>query len=181
MLLHDIGKGGYLYSRCGGTGPFYGHPDRGAAMCPGEIVRACGCGKKDRENIVTLMRWHDQKHPRNRTGDRSRLADAGRGEFPAASGGVKRADNLAQAPEFHYVGSMLDEAEALLRDMLRKKRCLQIRDRPWMENDLLALGYSGREIGQARTPFCSGSAPEKWQTNGQPLLAALQERGPLLP
>ena len=94
---------------------------------------------------------------------------------------VKRADNLAQAPEFHYVGSMLDEAEAVLEDILRKKRCLQIRDLAVDGNDLLALGYSGREIGQALHALLQRVAAGEMANERTALLAALQERGPLLP
>ena len=62
---------------------------------------------------------------------------------------VKRADNLAQAPEYRWVAEKIDAAEKLLDEMLRREPCLQLKDLAVNGNDLLALGYSGREIGLA--------------------------------
>ena len=179
MLLHDIGKVDTFTVDAAGQGHFYGHPDRSAAMS-GEICTRMRMRKKDRENIVTLICWHDRNIHVTEQGIGRALLTLGEENFRRLLE-VKRADNLAQAPEFHYVGSMLDEAEALLEDILRKKRCLQIRDLDVDGNDLLALGYSGREIGQALHALLQRVAAGEMANERTALLAALQERGPLLP
>ena len=62
MLLHDIGKVDTFTVDAAGSGHFYGHPQRSAAMAE-EICRRMRMRNADREEIVKLIRWHDRDIP----------------------------------------------------------------------------------------------------------------------
>ena len=61
---------------------------------------------------------------------------------------VKRADNLAQHPDYHDRQSVLDEAESILRAILEKDACFSLKHLAVDGNDLLSLGLRGKAIGQ---------------------------------
>ena len=87
---------------------------------------------------------------------------------------VKRADNLAQAPEYQWVSEKVDTAEKLLDEMLRREPCLQLKDLAVNGNDLLALGYSGREIGLALQRLLQAVVAGEIENRREVLLAALK-------
>ena len=147
MLLHDIGKVNTFTVDPRGQGHFYGHPIVSGEMAE-EICARLRMRKKDREDIVTLIRWHDKNIPLTEKGIGTAMLALGEENFRRLLE-VKRADNLAQAPEYRWVAEKIDAAEKLLDEMLRREPCLQLKDLAVNGNDLLALGYSGREIGLA--------------------------------
>ena len=87
---------------------------------------------------------------------------------------VKRADNLAQAPEYRWVAEKIDAAEKLLDEMLRREPCLQLKDLAVNGNDLLALGYSGREIGLALQRLLQKVVAGEIENRREALLTALR-------
>ena len=112
-----------------------------------EICARLRMRRKDREDIVTLIEWHDRDIPVTEKGIGSAVLQLGEENFRRLLA-VKRADNLAQAPEYRWVMRKIDLGEKLLYEMLQKKRCMLLKDLEVDGNDLMALGYSGREIGQ---------------------------------
>ena len=146
MLLHDIGKVKTFTIDSAGQGHFYGHPRVSADMAR-EICARLRMRRKDREDIVTLIEWHDRDIPVTEKGIGSAVLQLGEENFRRLLA-VKRADNLAQAPEYRWVMRKIDLGEKLLYEMLQKKRCILLKDLEVDGNDLMALGYSGREIGQ---------------------------------
>ena len=61
---------------------------------------------------------------------------------------VKRADNLAQHPDYHDRQGVIDEAETIIRTVLEKDACFSLKHLAVDGNDLLALGLRGKDIGQ---------------------------------
>ena len=112
-----------------------------------EICARLRMRRKDREDIVTLIEWHDRDIPVTEKGIGSAVLQLGEENFRRLLA-VKRADNLAQAPEYRWVMRKIDLGEKLLYEMLQKKHCILLKDLEVDGNDLMALGYSGREIGQ---------------------------------
>ena len=86
-----------------------------------------------------------------------------------------RADNLAQAPEYRWVAEKIDAAEKLLDEMLRREPCLQLKDLAVNGNDLLALGYSGREIGLALQRLLQKVVAGEIENRREALLTALRQ------
>lgn len=172
MLLHDIGKVNTFTVDSKGQGHFYGHPKVSGDMAV-EICDRLRMRKKDREDIVTLIRWHDRNIPITEKGIGSAVLALGEENFRRLLA-VKRADNLAQAPEYQWVSEKVDAAEKLLDEMLRREPCLQLKDLAVNGNDLLALGYSGREIGLALQRLLQAVVAGEIENRREVLLAALK-------
>ena len=172
MLLHDIGKVNTFAVDPKGRGHFYGHPKLSGDMAEEICTRLRMC-KKDREDIVTLIRWHDRNIPITEKDIGLAILALGEENFRRLLE-VKRADNLAQAPEYRWVSEKIDAAEKLLDEMLRREPCLQLKDLSVNGNDLLALGYSGREIGLALQRLLRQVVAGEIENRREALLAALK-------
>ena len=66
-----------------------------------------------------------------------------------ALGAVKRADNLAQHPDYRDRLTEIAKAEEIARELLARQACFSLRDLAADGNDVMALGYRGAEIGTA--------------------------------
>lgn len=179
MLLHDIGKVNTFTEDERGQMHFYGHPKVSAAMAE-DICTRLRMRKKDREDIVTLIAWHDRDIPVTEKGIGSAVRALGEENFRRLLA-VKRADNRAQAPEYRWVCQKIDRAEEILEELLRKKQCLCLKDLAVNGNDLLALGYEGREIGAALEWLLEGVIAGEMDNKRDALLAALAKKDLLLP
>lgn len=174
MLLHDIGKVKTFTVDDGGQGHFYGHPGVSADMAE-EICRRLRMRRQDREDIVTLIRWHDRSIPVTEKGIGSAVLELGERNFRRLLQ-VKRADNLAQAPEFRGILEKIDRAEELLNRMLSEKRCLQLKDLAVNGKDIMALGYSGRAVGEVLQRLLEGVISGEMENRREALLASLTEK-----
>ena len=179
MLLHDIGKVNTFTEDERGQMHFYGHPKVSAAMAE-DICTRLRMRKKDREDIVTLIAWHDRDIPVTEKGIGSAVRALGEENFRRLLA-VKRADNRAQAPEYRWVCQKIDRAEEILEELLRKKQCPCLKDLAVNGNDLLALGYEGREIGAALEWLLEGVIAGEIDNKRDALLAALAKKNLLLP
>ena len=171
-LLHDIGKVKTFTIDSAGQGHFYGHPRVSADMAR-EICARLRMRRKDREDIVTLIEWHDRDIPVTEKGIGSAVLQLGEENFRRLLA-VKRADNLAQAPEYRWVMRKIDLGEKLLYEMLQKKRGILLKDLEVDGNDLMALGYSGREIGQTLQRLLRSVIAGEIENQREKLLAYLR-------
>lgn len=174
MLLHDIGKVDTFTVDAAGSGHFYGHPQRSAAMAE-EICRRMRMRNADREEIVKLIRWHDRDIPVTEKGIGSAVSALGEVSFRRLLQ-VKRADNLAQAEQFRWVGEKITAAEEILQELLQKKSCLQLKDLAINGHDLLARGYAGREVGAALQSLLQMVIGGEIENTREALLSALPKK-----
>ncbi len=174
MLLHDIGKVNTFTVDAERQGHFYGHPQVSADMAE-DICTRLRMRKKDREDIVTLIAWHDRDIPVTEKGIGSAVRALGEENFRRLLS-VKRADNRAQAPEFSWVQQKIDQAEAILETLAQKNSCLHRKDLAVKGNDLTALGYTGREIGAALEWLLESVIAGEIENDRASLLTALAKR-----
>ena len=145
MLLHDMGKPACFTVDDGGIGHFYGHDSRGAELA-GEICRRLRFDKKTTQRIELLIGWHDRDIPRNKKSLSRALRQIGE-EALRQLCRVKRADNLAQAPEFCWVQREIDQAEEIIAELLEQESCFTIKQLAVGGRDLMELGLQGPAIG----------------------------------
>lgn len=88
---------------------------------------------------------------------------------------VKRADNLAQALAFLGRQKEIDALEALLQQTLEAEECFSLKRLAVNGDDLLLLGYRGRQIGQALQKLLDAVIDGKLPNEKAALLAALAE------
>lgn len=147
MLLHDLGKPA-CFTMDEKGGHFYGHPQRSAELAR-EIMRRLRFDKRSQQRIETLIEWHDRDIPRTEKGIRRALHAVGE-EGLRQLIAVKRADNLAQHPDWRAVMQKeIDRAEEIMERLLKEENCFRISQLAVSGRDLMALGLRGQEIGAA--------------------------------
>ena len=174
MLLHDLGKPACMTLDEAGEGHFKGHAAVSCTMSR-TILQRLRFDKRSAERILTLVKRHDAPiEPTERAVRRllNRLGEEGARQLLQ----VKRADNLAQAPAYHGRQREIDALETLLQSVLDQEECFSLRQLAVNGDDLLALGYQGKAVGEALqfllNQVLDGATPNEKTA----LLAALQKK-----
>lgn len=146
-LLHDIEKPACFTRDEAGVGHFYGHAARSAETADA-VLRRLKAPNALRERVVLLVRAHmtmPEPTPNAVRRCLSRLGTEAFDELLAlqeADMGGKEGKCCADAPDFGVL-------RAMAREILAQNDCLRLRDLAVNGHDLIALGYRGRQIGDA--------------------------------
>ncbi|WP_409968568.1 HD domain-containing protein [Bengtsoniella intestinalis] len=144
-LLHDVGKVKTFTVDEGGIGHFYGHPDVGYPMAE-QMLRRLKVDTITREQVVMLVKWHDRGILPTEKAVKKALRKLGVEQFTNLLK-LKRADNLAQHPDYHGRQQELDVLEEILAKVLEEKQCFSLQHMAVNGHDLMDLGYKGQAIG----------------------------------
>ena len=144
-LLHDVGKPMCFTLDETGVGHFYGHGALSRDTADA-ILRRMKCSNEFRETVVRLVEWHDRDIPRTDRSVRRALRQLGEEDFRRLLR-LKRADNLAQAPEYRSRVQTWDAVEDILEDLLAADACFSLRQLAVNGGDVMRLGVTGRPIG----------------------------------
>ena len=171
-LLHDIGKPASMTMGEDGQAHYHGHAALSADMADA-VLRRLKAPTALREQVVTLIAKHmtlpepDKKYLRRWLG---KLGP----ETMDALLALQEADTLAtgtthdaELARFSAVRTLLDEIQA-------ENACLSLRDLALNGHDLMALGYSGKAIGQTLNFLLNLVLEEQCENSRQALLAALK-------
>lgn len=145
-LLHDVGKVDCFTVDEQGTGHFYGHP-KDSARKADEMLRRLKCSNELRFTVVRLVEWHDKVFPQTEKSVRRALMQLGEEDLRRLIA-IKRADNLAQAPEFHGTQARIDAFEAIMEQLLAEKVCFSRKDLTVNGKDITAIGHQGKVVGE---------------------------------
>ena len=146
MLLHDIGKPNTFALGEDGQGHFYGHAKESVRLA-GEILRRLRYSNALREQVVTLIRYHDSVLEEDRI--RRWLNKLGEETFFDLLA-VQRADTAGLASAYCTRMEGFAKLEKLAKEILAEAPCLQIRDLAVNGHDLMALGLTGKAIGSVQ-------------------------------
>ena len=145
MLLHDIGKPQMKTTDEKGD-HFKGHAKVSADIAL-EILKRLKYDNKTISTVTNLIFHHDDRlynAPQNIKNHASKYGF----EFLYLLDEVSRADILAQNPETTDRFSVCDEYVEKLKKLEKENLCLKISDLAVDGNDLISLGYKGKEIGE---------------------------------
>lgn len=171
VLLHDVGKPRCFTVDDDGNGHFYGHPEISRALAD-DMLRRLKCPTEFREAVVRLVAWHDRNIPRTDRGLRRALRALGEEDLRRLIL-VKRADNLAQAPEYRGVQREIDRAEEILASLLAADACFSLKQLAVNGRDLMELGLSGPEIGRTLKALLDSVVDGKLPNDRASLLEAV--------
>ncbi len=147
MLLHDLGKPDTFTVDEQGAGHFYGH-FRESVRKADAITHRLKFDHHSRRQILTLVERHDAELALSGKSVRRNLARYGE-ELLRLLLKVKRADNLAQAPEYRTRQELIGQWEQLLNVELAAGNCFSLKQLAVKGNDLLSLGMRGKTVGDA--------------------------------
>lgn len=174
MLMHDIGKPLVHTTDENGIDHFKMHPQKSADIAH-KVTGALKLDTKSRNRIRALVLEHDDRIPATKRSVRRFLSKYDE-EFFADYIQVRRADTLAQSEYFRKEKlNELDEIEAVAKQICEDKLCLHLNDLAVNGGDLMGLGYSGKQIGEALRFLLSEVVDEKVTNDKQSLTAYLKE------
>ena len=172
-LLHDLGKPASFTLDEQGEGHFHGHAAISAELA-NEILHRLKAPTALRERVVLLiekhMVWLEVTKPAIRRWI-SRLGIEAMQQLmilQEADTGGKGTENPKDNPYFSGIA-------ALIREILAEDACLQIKDLAVNGHDLMALGLSGKTIGQMLNRLLELVLDEEIQNEKAALLARVQE------
>lgn len=148
-LLHDVAKPEMFRIYPDGTGHFKGHPQRGAEKSR-EIMKRLRFSNADIERVCHTIYLHDDFREMKESGAKTQLikmcSEHGV-EFVRSSIKLVRADAQGKHPSFiDEEFERTDIAEKLLEEITEENVCLNVGDLKINGNDIVALGFEGREI-----------------------------------
>lgn len=146
MLLHDIGKPQMKTTDENGQDHFKGHAKISADMAY-EILKRLRYDNKT-ISVVTKLIFHHDDRMYNAPQNVKKHASKYGFDFLHLLDEVSRADILAQTPELSDRISLCDKYIEELTNLEKENPCLKISDLKVDGNDLISLGYSGKEIGR---------------------------------
>lgn len=174
MLLHDLGKPDTFTVDETGAGHFYGH-FRESVRKAEAIMERLRFDHRSRQQILTLVERHDSELALSDRAVRRNLARYGE-ETLRLLLRVKRADNLAQAPEFRARQELIAQWEQLLDLEIASGRCFSLKQLAVKGNDLASLGMRGKQIGDTLEELLALVIDEKLPNDRAVLLAYAKER-----
>ena len=145
-LFHDAGKPAVFSVDENGVGHFYGHADVSRGLAASALHRL-RCDNAAIAMADLLIRYHDTPIECTPKAVRRALGKLTPEGFLALMQ-LKRADNLAQSPEFRSRQKEIDALAQLAEQIQAEAQCFRLKDLAINGHDLLALGYlPGRKLG----------------------------------
>lgn len=146
LLFHDSGKPS-TFSMKEGEGHFYGHAKESAHFAD-EALRRLKADNKTRERVTLLIAYHDYPVVLEEKAVSRLVRKIGKESFLQLTE-VKKADSSALHPIFveERIRS-IDTWKGIFLAMEARQAPFSLKDLKIDGNDLIALGFSGREIGE---------------------------------
>ncbi len=152
LFFHDIGKPIVAHFDEKGEQHYYGHPKKSAELTE-EIMTRLRFDNETKNNVVTLVALHDSPIMVNNNTypDKKRLkkimSKIGKEEILDLIH-IKYCDNSAQNPEYFRGEDFYNTTYSMIDEILNQQECFSIKDLKINGNDLIKLGYKGKQIGK---------------------------------
>ena len=174
-FLHDIGKPSSFFTDEKGTGHFYGHPAVSAEMAE-KILARLKYDNVTRCRVITLVKEHDRIIEPTETAVKRALSRLTPEVFFNLLA-IKRADNLAQSPNYRDRLETYDTIEAMAQDILEKNECISVAALAVNGSDLIALGMKpGKEIGEMLSHLLEQVIRGKLENEQEELLSYVKKK-----
>jgi len=146
-LLHDVGKVDTFFRDENGRGHFYGHASAGAEKAD-HILRRLKAPTVLREEAVAVISLHMTRLEEDEKILKRRLSRLGWDTVERLLL-LQEADMGSKGTGENSDPEQFDRVRALLDKLRRDNVCLRLKDLAVNGHDMMALGYRGREIGEA--------------------------------
>ena len=167
-LLHDTGKIAVFTRDETGRGHFYGHARKSAEIAEG-VLRRLKAPTALREQAVLLIDKHMTKLPPDKKQLRRWVSRLG-WETLEALLTLQEADMGSKGVGEDEDFSQFSRIRAILEEIRKEDACLRVKDLAIDGNDLLALGYQGKAIGETLNALLEQVLDETLPNDRQTLL-----------
>lgn len=173
-LLHDAGKPQCFAIGDDGLGHFYGHAAKSTSIADSVLGRL-RFDNASRERIVRLVRYHDMPITAERKRIKRLMSKHGE-EAARQLIALHRADACGQSALCEPRLAVFDEAAGLIDELLAEETCFALKDLSIKGEDVMALGFRGREVGKALQACLDAVLDERIHNDRDELLAFLKRR-----
>ena len=172
-FFHDCAKPQCFSLDENGVGHFYSHASLSAETALKTMKRL----KLDNftvDRVFKLVKIHDSPIEETEAAIKRKLNKYGKDVLKDLVA-LQRADNLGQSPEFRFRQKHFDELEKLVDNVLEKQECFSVRSLNVDGNDMKAMGFSGRQIGNALTFLVEAVIDGKVENSKNELISFIEE------
>lgn len=152
LLFHDIGKPACATFDEKGEMHFYSHPKKSAEITE-SIMTRLRFDNDTKNKVVTLVKFHDSpitvqegNYPDRRRIKRIMSQIGEKLIYDLIE--IKRCDNSAQNPDYYRGDEFYGKTLEMIDEIIGEKECFSVKDLKINGNDLLRMGYKGKEIGE---------------------------------
>lgn len=152
LFFHDIGKPLVAHFDEKGEQHYYGHPKKSAEMTE-KIMTRLRFDNDTKNQVVTLVAFHDSPIMVNDNvlPDKKRLkrimSQIGK-DLIFDLMHVKYCDNSSQKPEYFRGEEFYKKSYDMINEILNKQECFSRKDLKINGNDLISMGFNGKDIGK---------------------------------
>ena len=173
-LLHDIGKVSTFTRDETGRGHFYGHASAGAELAE-QVLLGLKAPNRLRCQVVELIGAHMTRLQPDKKQLRRQLSRLGWEQLEREFW-LQQADMSSKGVTEPGEGEIFPEIRRLLEEIRREDSCLKVTDLAVNGEDLMALGYQGRQIGERLHWLLEQVLEETLPNDRQALLLAAKEK-----
>ena len=175
MLLHDLGKPAVcVYDHAAGKARYGGHQAASVELAKNILPRLRFDSESTRR-ILWLVEHHDRLFDPTEKSIRRMLRLCGEEDLRALIH-IRRADNLAQHPDFHGRQEELAACDVVLEKVLQEQQCFSLAQLAVNGRDMIAIGLNGKAIGEMLNTLLTEVVEERLPNEKEALLAAAKER-----
>ncbi len=174
VLFHDIGKPAVASFDENGEQHFYGHPKESAKITD-VILKRLKFDNDTRNRVVTLVELHDTPIVSDGGSAVSekrikRILNKIGVEETYDLIEIKRCDNLGQSETFYRGDGFYEEALSVIDGIVKRGECFSLKNLAVNGDDLIKLGFEGKEIGRLLTKCLDGVLDGKVENNFDDLI-----------
>ena len=173
-LLHDIGKVSTFTRDETGRGHFYGHASVGAELAE-QVLLGLKAPNRLRCQVVELIGAHMTRLQPDKKQLRRQLSRLGWEQLEREFW-LQQADMSSKGVTEPGEGEIFPEIRRMLEEIRREDSCLKVTDLAVNGEDLMALGYQGRQIGECLHWLLEQVLEETLPNDRQALLLAAKEK-----
>ena len=173
-LLHDIGKVSTFTRDETGRGHFYGHALAGAELA-GQVLLGLKAPTRLRHQVVELIGAHMTRLQPEKKLLRRQLSRLGWEQLERELE-LQQADMSSKGTAEPGNLEIFPEIRRMLEEIRREDSCLKVTDLAVNGEDLMALGYQGRQIGERLRWLLEQVLEETLPNDRQALLLAAKEK-----
>lgn len=172
-LFHDVGKVHSYTEDEQGIGHFYGHSEISEKIAL-QTMKKLNLDHRTIQNVALLIRYHDVQFPAQSKSVKRWLRRLGEDMFFKLLD-LKIADNRSQAPQYFQRGELAEKMKRMAQEIIEENNCFQLSQLAINGHDLIKLGLSGKQIGQALDFTLQQVIDEKIHNDKSQLLQFVKE------
>lgn len=173
-LLHDIGKVPTFTQDQNGRGHFYGHAKVGAQMAD-DVLRRLKAPTALRENVVELIGLHMTRLEPNKKLLRRSLSRLGQEKVEMLLQ-LQQADMGSKGTGEYDGSNHFARVQMLLEEIYQENACLSLKDLAVNGRDLMALGLSGKAVGDCLNRLLRAVVDEELPNGREELLESVNNK-----